>query len=96
MPECEECGEDAVLFTSETPLGTFRLCVECTHSVCRLCGKADTELEYHHVSYLFDTGLSLCEDCHYAVHHGDEHDELKPTVTRSHAKDIGVDGTLLD
>lgn len=96
MPECPECGDDGPLFTSETPVGTFHLCIRCSHSICRLCGDSVDELEFHHVSYLFDTGLKVCKDCHHTIHHGDEHDDLEPTITRSRAEEMDIGGTLLN
>jgi len=96
MPDCEYCGDGRVFKPDETPVGTFHFCVRCSRRVCRLCGQECAELEYHHSSYIFDTGLSVCGACHHEIHHGDGYGHLQPTVTRSQAKEMGINATLLD
>jgi hypothetical protein len=94
--ECNHCGSlTRVLMTDETPLGTFRWCIRCTTSVCRICKENSQQVHKHHCSYLFDITVRLCEECHMKVHHEDGfYDDLAPTITRSKAQALGVDHTF--
>lgn len=96
--ECPHCGEEArTVVPSETPVGTFWFCTTCSSSVCRLCEGEFEALEYHHVSYVFDTGLDLCEECHYRVHNEDGYyNHLEPEITRSMAREWGLNCTLME
>jgi phage terminase large subunit GpA-like protein len=96
--ECPHCGEEVrAVFSSETPVGTFRFCLDCSVSICRLCEQRVENLEYHHVSYVFDTGLEICERCHYRVHNeGGYYDHFEPEITRPMAREWELDCTLME
>lgn len=94
--KCQFCGvDDAVIFESETPLGTFRFCKLCNIKVCRLC-QNEAELETHHCSYLYDITIEVCPECHGKIHQENGfHDELKPEITRKRAKELGIRHTFV-
>ena len=96
--ECRRCGGEIPYRPRlEDALGKIHWCRSCRSNVCRLCDNESERLEFHHASYIYDIGLSVCKDCHNRIHHEDGfHDHLEPEITRSTAQEWDLDCTLME
>lgn len=98
MPMCDGCGEakSVVEHNGEEydycpncnePAPTFETPEE---ELCEACGEQAGWIS-HHTSYVFNTTIEVCSDCHGVIHsQGEKYSEYEPLYSRKEATERGI------